>query len=500
MHSRSPSRLPQHIIALLATLAATALLSLPTTPVARAQQPNPSGFVQAAPQGFGDRQNGWAWSMAWFKGRLYVGTNRAFHCAEIAAINRILPWFFPYPFDDPDVECTPQSEDLPLRAEIWRWSPSGTWERVYQSPQDVPIPTRPGKTVARDIGYRGMAVYREPDGSEALYVTAVSSRFLGYDVPPPRLLRTTDGQNFSAVPQDPGTLLGDFDDTSMRNPIVYRRKLYVIAGSISGSGKLFESANPAQGNNSFRDVGPPMLDVSAVQVFNGSLYVGINDREKGYSLLKAKLHDGPPYSFKTIIPPGAYNPEQPNTEVLSMQVFKGRLYIGCNGIRGGSIGLVGPAELVRVNADDSWELVEGLPRKTPAGFMQPISGYNAGFNNRYNGHIWRMAVWDGQLWVGTFDSSTAYKNDPSVEPLVREEMGFDLFRSADGVRFTPVSLNGFGDKFNFGVRSLTPTPHGLFLGTANYYYGLQIWQLPGTAAQLGPNLLNLPVIMRAPGE
>ena len=39
-------------------------------------------FRQAAPQGFGDRQNSWAWSMYWWKGKLYVGTNRAWHCAE----------------------------------------------------------------------------------------------------------------------------------------------------------------------------------------------------------------------------------------------------------------------------------------------------------------------------------------------------------------------------------------------------------------------------------
>jgi hypothetical protein len=30
-----------------------------------------------APQGFGDRQNSQAWSMAWWRGRLYVGTGRA---------------------------------------------------------------------------------------------------------------------------------------------------------------------------------------------------------------------------------------------------------------------------------------------------------------------------------------------------------------------------------------------------------------------------------------
>ena len=44
-----------------------------------------------------------------------------------------------------------------------------------------------------------------------------------------------------------------------------------------------------------------------------------------------------------------------------------------------------------------------------------------------------------------------------------------------GVTFTPITTTGFGDKYNFGVRTMAATPYGLFLGTANYYYGLKIF-------------------------
>ena len=98
--------------------------------------------------------------MLWWKGRLYVGTNRAWHCAERAGFHSAFPLFVKYTTRDPDAECAPDHTDLPLRAEIWCWSPEADrWERLYQSPQDVPIPGRTGKYVARDIGYRDIAAF-----------------------------------------------------------------------------------------------------------------------------------------------------------------------------------------------------------------------------------------------------------------------------------------------------------------------------------------------------
>ena len=41
--------------------------------------------------GFGDFQNSYSWSMAWFKGKLYVGTARSFHCVEAATLDFYYP-------------------------------------------------------------------------------------------------------------------------------------------------------------------------------------------------------------------------------------------------------------------------------------------------------------------------------------------------------------------------------------------------------------------------
>ena len=53
--------------------------------------------------------------------------------------------------------------------------------------------------------------------------------------------------------------------------------------------------------------------------------------------------------------------------------------------------------------------------------------------------------------------------------------GFDLYVSEDGVHFQTITANGFGDPYNHGLRVFAATDQGLCLGTANPFYGTQIW-------------------------
>ena len=46
---------------------------------------------KTATGGFGDRQNSYSWSMAWFKGKLYVGTARNVQCVEAPDAQLLLP-------------------------------------------------------------------------------------------------------------------------------------------------------------------------------------------------------------------------------------------------------------------------------------------------------------------------------------------------------------------------------------------------------------------------
>ncbi len=438
-------------------------------------------FTQIAPQGFGDRNNNWAWSMQWWKGHLYVGTNYQWRCGEALLQHRALPDLLPYPPDDPDVVCPTNPENLSLQAEIWRWTPPNKWKRVYKSPRDVPLSSNPDKFVARDTGYRGMTIFTEPDGTEALYVAGVGSRYVGTTALP-RILRSTDGENFAPLPSEPGTVLGDLPDNGFRNPFTWNGRFYIMAGPIQGSGVLLEAENPVGGNNNFREVTPRSLTLSSAMVFNDQLYLGTRDLGKGYSIIRTDGTGTPFFNYTTVVPPGANVTDMPNVETLSMAVFKNHLYVGGNGVAIGVLGSAKPAEVIRVNTDDSWDVIVGEPRDTPSGRKLPLSGLGAGFGYFFNQHIWRMAVFDNNLYIGTMDASTVRKDDPQLGPLLRPYMGFDLYRTVNGTDFVPVTINGFGDpagtfeeRFSLGVRSLEVTPYGLVVGSANNWHGTQIW-------------------------
>lgn len=65
--------------------------------------------------------------------------------------------------------------------------------------------------------------------------------------------------------------------------------------------------------------------------------------------------------------------------------------------------------------------------------------------------------------------------------LSKGERGFDLLVSGDGINFDAITRNGFGDPYNHGCRVFAITDAGLCLGTANPFYGTQLWRLEDLA-------------------
>lgn len=55
--------------------------------------------------------------------------------------------------------------------------------------------------------------------------------------------------------------------------------------------------------------------------------------------------------------------------------------------------------------------------------------------------------------------------------------GFDFFVSNDGLNFSRITRNGFNDKFNYGLRTFISSNDCLYIGTANPFYGGQLWKL-----------------------
>lgn len=450
-------------------------------------------FKRIATNGFdGDLDNTWNWSMAWFKDRLYVGTGRSVQCFTFATALVQVPES-PIPlYPVPGNRCAPDYTDLALAAEIWAYTPeTRVWEQVHQSPETVPIEfddqDNPTKFTARDVGYRGMFVFEEQDGTEALYVAATTAAsvyqttdyYQNNDYPPPRILRSVDGVNFAPLPQDPGTFLGEIlnDDTfgarGFRSFAELDGKLFVTGTDFRGLGFIIYSENPEQGNDAWARASGPVSEfpVWTLYSYNGFLYTisGDNQFPDGYEIRKTDATGPAPFTFTPIVTGGGFQ----SAEIiraragLSFGELDGILYAGSDR----------PTEMIRIFPDDSWDVVVGNPRDTPVGFKAPLSSIGQRFGNFFNGHFWRMKQsWDRKrLFMGTWDNSISSRTVQVLDNISRGQYGTDVYTTTDGVHWSFATKQGFGDPMNYGTRSLEATPFGTALGTAQATDGAQVW-------------------------
>jgi hypothetical protein len=87
-----------------------------------------------------------------------------------------------------------------------------------------------------------------------------------------------------------------------------------------------------------------------------------------------------------------------------------------------------------------------------------------GFGDGNNVGAYSMAVFGSDLYVGTSNSST----------------GAEVWRSSDGTTWTQVNANGFGDGNNWTARSMAVFGSYLYAGTLNMSTGTEVWRTDGT--------------------
>ena len=465
-------------------------------------------FDKISENGFGDGNNSYAHSAAWFNGALYVGTTRCNMCMLKFSVTHNAQ----NPLSEIDiwpVDCPDTIEgiyELDRRAQIWRYRPENKeWKMVYRSPLIPPekkhMKTLKGKDgkerkistsrdlVPRDIGYRGMCVFKgKSDKNKALYIASWAPSL----APGPLIIRTEDGENFEIV-SDYGVI--DLPVTSIRSLVEFKGRLYMSPtgsrggnANTSGVQTIYSSDDPRKGKwiqNNISGFGDEKNEsIFSLAVSDDWLYAGTFNCN-GYQIWRTTGDDLPIHKWECVVKDGAgRGPE--NQIALSMCFFKGKMYVG-SGIQNGGydrVNKIGPAASTLIVIDEkngSTDLVVGTPYKREGHVMTPTSGLTDGFGNSFNGYFWRMTHHEGWLYLGTYDASSLIEwintkqlskrmsdmfNKIDLE-YINNNRGFELWRSHDGENWIPVDRKGFGSVYNNGIRNLVSTPEGLFVGTAN---------------------------------
>ncbi|MDD3762278.1 MAG: hypothetical protein PHP86_03180 [Nevskiales bacterium] len=441
-------------------------------------------FRLTCTNGFGDGWNHYAHSMAWFEGRIFVGTTRGTMAMNKWNVPR--PEMRPWPVDSPEYIY-----DVPRQAEIWCYTPDrDRWHRAYQAPL---VTGRNKQLVPRYIGFRGMTVFQgASDHKPCLYVSTWAPAL----AEPPEILRSEDGVHFEPVPRPPfPPTVRSFRTLQVFGGRVHTTPTSSTAGarrasdSIGSEATIYATDDLQSANwRPVCDEGFGQADnvtVFEMHVFDGHLYAATVNRN-GLELWKTPGGEVP-YRWTRVLQRGAWRGAFDEVGVALCD-FNGALYIGTGVLNGGyhRAFQIGPAaaEILRVWPDDSWDLLVGDPRVTPDGLRYPLSGYSSGFDNMFAGYVWRMAVHDDYLYAGTFSWASALPFLPmhvwpedvvalvhrwGVANLVRHHGGCELWRSRDGAYWEPVTRNGFGNPYNWGIRNIVSTPGGLYVATANPY-------------------------------
>lgn len=442
----------------------------------------PGEFRCVAMGGINDGANSYPHGMAWFGDHLYVATTRLVFQLLYYVSHKESVWD-PYPVK---VQDHNPYQHLDARGQIWRYHPpTNVWEKILTAELMEP---KNGVRYPYFNGIRNMVEFKAAGESRnALYMPTMAPK----GGPTPMILRTEDGLNYEQI-ELIGAAAARFN--TFRPMVNFKGRLWIAptgktgSGSAAGTALVMASDDPARtpwvqcNETNFGD--PHNEGIFEMTAFNGHLYAGTVNPD-GFQLWKTDGENFPECRWSRVITRGGGRGAN-NQAVGSMKEFNGALYLGVSIINGGydrNHG-IGPAaaELLRVFPDDTWDLVMGEGRITDQGIKMPLSGLTAGFENPFNTYVWRMGVHDGWLYAGTFSIAGVIQffsqekfserirrilDRDRMELLAEKLGGCALWRSRDGVTWMPVTTNGFGNPFNYGIRALITTPHGLFVGTAN---------------------------------
>lgn len=242
----------------------------------------------------------------------------------------------------------------------------------------------------------------------------------------------------------------------------------------------------------FRSDAPINGPIYQMAVFNEKLYAAPFNYTTGAELWCSA--DPAPGNWTRVIEGGFH---KPNVEgFMTVTSFKDYIYLGTVAYPGyfDDIEDLLGCEILRIDKDNNVELLVGQTRYSgEPNEIKPLSGYGSGFDYAPNVYIWNGIEYDGWLYMATFDAGGLgldFMTEMFPEGFSDDLMsilesiyggdhskwgGFDFWRTENGVDWEPISLDGFENLHNFGIRSFAKTPWGLLVGAANPYDGFELW-------------------------
>jgi len=437
----------------------------------------------------GDRQNSYAWSMDVLGDHLYVGTNRNVFGTMLTMGGFPVNWTGPIP------------APTDMRGRIYRMNmKSGAWSLHYLTP---PLTTTP-PVMGLDTGYRMMRRYRAAHAAPVLYAGSAGMGLC-------RLLAIQGAGDPVPIFQapKPGKIV------SIRAITEHRGRLFWAAEDARGPAIWYAAdplrefrENPRAG---FAKLTPPetwfppngaeILDMISYEGWMYVFFLPYDVTDSGFWCGKFREVNGK-WQWRLVVgderlgaryAPGMGRPSNGGAVPI---LFHGQVYVGTldgaafrmmNGIfppggppaslvdmMGGAVGM----QIFRFDRSDCWERVMPSASVTDPDEVEEQNG----FRNPLNKYIWRFGILDGRLYAGTFDIGTGLS---VLTPLMGggsftapTPLGFDLYFTYDGTHWIRSSRTGFDDPWNYGTRVFVTDPGtgDLYMGTANPFYGCQVWR------------------------
>ena len=405
--------------------------------------------------------------------------------------------------------------NLVLVATLGTPGESGTDNAHFNSPEDVAVDSNgtiyvsdggnhriqvfnANRQYVRTMGETGIwgSDFAHFNGPNNLFVDSANRLYVGDEWNHRIQVFDANGAYLTTIGGSAGPRTGQF--RGARGVAVDNAGNIYVADRLNHRIQKFAPGVPGWRQVNINGFGDPANKINSLGAFGGYLYAATYTfRDHGAQLWRTA--DGLNWTAVMTNGFGVYY----NVGIDHLVEFNGKLYAGVRNSTPNPPYTDTGGEIWRSSDGTTWEPV--------------VQG---GFGDRYNGEVMHMAVFNNQIYAGTWSytsthgaeiwrSSTGNSNDwqqvvsngfgdasnAAIMDMVEFNgalyagtrfgaagNGADLWRSTDGLNWTPVITDGFGYTGTYDIAALAAFQNHLYAGTGRYdfsaktYPGGQVWR------------------------